>query len=114
MCSCQKEKNQPVARKERENKQTNLDGRPPGEEEAPRRVLESNAPAERNEALHLHRLYAPSQIAYQLMRLRRRPRIGVDRPVVRLVEAHFGYGHLERTPRISRKGHVGLEDGRAC
>ena len=97
--------------RELRSERTNLDTFPPAEVDAPRLVLEGDAPAERDEAPHLQRLYAERYPPYQLLRLRRRPRIRVNLPVGRPVQVDFRHGRLEHALRVPRKGHVDFEHG---
>lgn len=77
-------------------KRTNLYGSPPAKADAPRPVLEGNAPADRDEARRLEGFYAVRYAPYHLLRLRRRRRFGVHILVRRLVEVDFGHGRLDR------------------
>jgi hypothetical protein len=95
------------------SKRTNLDGFPPVEVDASRPVLDDGAPTERDEALHLERFHTERHAPYHFLRLRRRPRVRVHLPVVRLVTDDFDHGRLERALRVAREAYVDLVDGRS-
>lgn len=72
-----------------------LYGSPPAKVNAPRRILEGNAPADRDEARRLEGFYAVRQAPYHLLCLRRRHRFGVHLFVYRLVKVDFGHWRLD-------------------
>lgn len=89
-----------------QKKRTDLYGSPPGKADAPRRVLEGNSPANRDEARHLEGLYAVRYAPYHLLGLRRRRRLGIHLLVCRFVKVDFGRECLDRAQRIPREAYV--------
>ena len=88
-CFAKRGKRKELARKRK--KKTHLYGSPPGDADAPRRVLERNAPANRDEARRLEGFYAVHNAPYHLLRLGRRRRSGIHPLVRRLVKVDFGH-----------------------
>lgn len=82
-------------------KKTDRYGSPPAKIDAPRPILEGDAPANRDEAWRLERFYAIRYVPYQLLRLRCRPHFGIHPLVCRLVEVDLGHGRPNRAQRIS-------------
>lgn len=89
-----------------QKKRTDLYGSPPTKADAPRRVLEGNAPANRVEARQLEGLYAVRYAPYHLLRHRRRRRFRIHLLVRRLVKVDFGHGRLDRAQWIPREADV--------
>ena len=85
---------------------TDLHGSPPANVDAPRPVLEGNSPAIRDEARRLEGLYEVHRVPYHLLRLRRRPRLGIHPLVRRLVKLDFVYRRLKHAQWIPRGAHV--------
>ena len=103
MCSCVRKESFKNPTQDARGNNTNLDGPPPAEVNAPRAVLDRDAPAERDEAAHLQRLDAVRQAAYPLLRLRRAR-------VVQAVDVHLRDGRLDRAPRVAREADVEVKD----
>lgn len=93
-------------------KKTDLYGSPPGKGDAPHPILEGNAPAIRDEALHLKGFYVEDQVAYHLLRLCHRLRFRVHPLVYRLVKVDFSHRSLNRAQQIPRGAYVDFVNGR--
>lgn len=93
-------------------KKTDRYGSPPAKIDAPRPVLEGDAPANRNETLRLERFYAIRYVPYHLLRLRGRPYFGIHSLVCRLVEVDLGHRRLNCAQRIAREVYVDFVYGR--
>ena len=93
-------------------KRTNLYGSPPAKADAPRRILEGNAPANRHEARRHEGLLAVDYVPYQLLRLRRWIRFGIHIFVRRLVNVDFGHRRVKRAKRIPGEAYVDFVYGR--
>jgi len=89
-----------------------LYGSPPAKVDAPRLVLEGDAPTNRDKARRLERFYAVRYAPYHLLRLRRWPHIGFHLLARRLVKVDFGHGRQNRAQRIPREVYVDLVYGR--
>jgi hypothetical protein len=95
---------------ERKGPGTNLYGSPPVHIDAPRRVLEGDAPAHRDEARRQEGFYAVRYAPDHLLRLGRRSRFRIHLLVRRLVKVDFGHGRLDRAQQIPREGYVDFVD----
>lgn len=95
-----------VEQKDWPKKKTDLYGSPPGNADTPRRVLEGNSQANRDEARRLEGFYAAHYAPHHLLRLRRRRRSGIHPLVRRLVKVGFGHRRLKHALRIPREAYV--------